>query len=118
MKILFLNKFNDRWKERYYELKKEFPEVNFVATFDPAQRPIELKDADAVVTGRLLENEIENSPNLKVIFVPFTGLNTFPMDLIKSKRITVSNTHANAPYVAEHAVALAIGFAGKGTRIS
>ncbi len=113
MKILFLNKFNDRWKERYYALKKEFPHMNFVATFDPAQRPIELKDADAVITGRLLENEIENSPNLKVIFVPFTGLNTFPTELIKSKGITVSNTHANAPYVAEHAVALALGLLGR-----
>ncbi len=113
MKILFLNKFNERWKERYYALKKEFPNLDFVATFDPAQRPIELKDADAVVTGRLLENEIQNSPNLKVIFVPFTGLNTFPMEIIKSKGITVSNTHANAPYVAEHAVSLALGLLGR-----
>ena len=75
MNILFLNKFNDYWKEKFYSLEKEFSYVNFIATFDPKERPIELTKADAVVTGRLLKEEIENSPALKVIFVPFTGLN-------------------------------------------
>jgi phosphoglycerate dehydrogenase-like enzyme len=113
MNILFLNKFNDYWKEKFLALKKEFSGVNFIATFDPRQRPIELKKADAVITGRLLREEIENSPNLKVIFVPFTGLNAFPLELIKSNGIMLSNTHANARYVAEHAVALAFGLLGR-----
>ncbi len=113
MNILFLNKFNDYWKEKFYSLKKEFPDVNFIATFDPKERPVELKKADAVITGRLLKEEIENSPNLKVIFVPFTGLNTFPLEMIKAKGIILSNTHANARYVAEHAVALAFGLLGR-----
>jgi phosphoglycerate dehydrogenase-like enzyme len=113
MNILFLNKFNERWKEKFSALKKEFPDVNFIATYDPNERPVELAKADAVVTGRLLKKEIENSPNLKVIFVPFTGLNTFPVELIKEKGIVISNTHANARYVAEHAVALALGLLGR-----
>jgi len=113
MNILFLNKFNDHWKEKFYALKKEFPAVNFIATFDPKERPVELKKADAVVTGRLLKEEIESSPNLKVIFIPFTGLNTFPLELIKSRGIILSNTHANARYVAEHAAALAFGLLGR-----
>src|SRR5258706_7343738 len=106
MNILFLNKFNDYWKDKFYSLKKEFPEINFAATFDPKERPAALTKADAVVTGRLLKEEIENSPNLKVIFVPFTGINTFPVELIKERGIIISNTHANARYVAEHADAL------------
>ncbi|HEY3251650.1 MAG TPA: hydroxyacid dehydrogenase, partial [Ignavibacteria bacterium] len=108
MNILFLNKFNDHWKEKFKRLKEEFPEVNFIATYDPKVRPEALKNADAVITGRLLKEEIENSPSLKVIFVPFTGVNTFPLDIIKDNNIIVSNTHANAPVVAEHAVALAM----------
>jgi phosphoglycerate dehydrogenase-like enzyme len=113
MNILFLNKFNDYWKEKFYLLKKEFPGVNFIATLDPKERSIELKKTDAVITGRLLKEEIENSPNIKVIFVPFTGFNTFPLELIKTKGIILSNTHANARYVAEHAVALAFGLLGR-----
>lgn len=113
MRILFLNKFNDHWKNKFYSLKKEFPEINFIATFDPNERPIELSKADAVITGRLIKDEIESSPNLKVIFVPFTGINTFPVELIKEKGIIISNTHANARYVAEHAVALVFGLLGR-----
>lgn len=113
MNILFLNKFNDYWKGKYLSLKKEFPDVEFTATFKPVERPDALKKADAVVTGRLLDKEIEELEKLKVIFVPFTGLNTFPVELIKKKNILISNTHANARYVAERAVTLALSLLGR-----
>lgn len=113
MNILFLNKFNGYWKEKYLGLKKEFPDVEFTATFNPDERPDALKKADAVVTGRLLEKEIEQAAKLKVIFVPFTGLNTFPLEIIRKKNIIISNTHANARYVAERAVTLALSLLGR-----
>jgi len=113
LNILFLNQFNDRWKEKLKQLKLDFPDVNFTATYNPDERPEGLKLADAVVVGRLSEEEIENSPNLKVIFVHFTGINNFPPDIIKQKEIILSNTHANAPVVAEHAVALALTLLGR-----
>lgn len=113
MNILFLNKFNGKWKENYEKLKKEFPQVEFTTTFDPSERPEAIKKVTAIVSGRLNAEEIEQAKNLKVIFVPFTGLNTFPLDLIRQKGIIVSNTHANAKYVAERAVALALGLLGR-----
>lgn len=113
MNILFLNKFNDRWKEKFRRLKEEFPEVEFTATFDPLERPEALKKADAVIAGRISPEEIEQASNLKVIFVPFTGLNTFPINTIKQKGIIISNTHANAKYVAERAVTLALALLGR-----
>lgn len=113
MNILFLNTFNERWKERFRQLKQEFPEVQFTASYDPKERRAALRNADAVVSGRLTKEEIENSPKLKVIFVPFTGLNTFPLEVIKEKGIELSNTHANAPIVAEHAVALCMALLGR-----
>lgn len=113
MNILFLNEFNDRWKKNLKQLKNDFPGVTFTATYDPAERPKALWLADAVVAGRLSYEEIENSPNLKVIFVHFTGFNNFPPDIIKQRKIILSNTHANAPVVAEHAVALAMTLLGR-----
>jgi phosphoglycerate dehydrogenase-like enzyme len=115
MNILFLNKFNQRWKEKFRALKEEFPQVEFTATFDPNERLDALKNADAVVVGRISPEEITQSEKLKVIFVPFTGLNNFPLDIIKQKGIIISNTHANAPYVAERAVTLALALLGRVT---
>jgi len=112
MNVLFLNKFNDYWKEKFKHLKEEFPAVHFTATYDPKERPAALKAADAVVSGRITKEEIENSPNLKVIFVPFTGINTFPIEIIRERGIVLANTHANAPVVAEHAVALCLALLG------
>jgi lactate dehydrogenase-like 2-hydroxyacid dehydrogenase len=113
MNILFLNKFNDYWEQKLVELKTEFPDAEFSSSYDPDQRPELLKKADAVICGRLSKEEIENSPNLKLIIVHYTGLNNFPLDLIKQKGIMLANTHAQAHVVAEHAVALAFALLGR-----
>jgi phosphoglycerate dehydrogenase-like enzyme len=113
MNILFLFTLDERWKQKYEDLKKEFPQVNFFNVTDPDKRAEALKDCDAVVSGRISAEEIESAKNLKVIFVPFTGLNSFLLELIKTKKIILSNTHANAPYVAERAVTLALSLLGR-----
>lgn len=113
MNILFLFGLDGRWKQKYEDLKKEFPRVNFFNVTDQEKRTNALKECDAVVSGRISAEEIEAAKNLKVIFVPFTGLNSFPLEIIKSKNIIVSNTHANAPYVAERALTLALTLLGR-----
>jgi phosphoglycerate dehydrogenase-like enzyme len=113
MNILFLFGFDEKWERKYEDLKKEFPQVSFSNVTDQEKRAEALKKCDAVVTGRLSEQEIKNAKKLKVIFVPFTGLNNFPLEIIKSKKIIISNTHANAPYVAERAVTLALSLLGR-----
>ena len=45
--------------------------------------------------------------------MPFTGLNHFPLRLIKERKILISNTHAQSKYVAEKAVALALALLGR-----
>ena len=113
MNILFLNLFNDYWKEKFRNIKNEFPNVDFTTSYDPEERPELLKKADVVICGRLTKEEIESSPNLKVIIVHFTGINNFPIDFIKQKGIILANTHAQAHVVAEHALALALILMGK-----
>ncbi len=113
MDIVFLNILSEKWKEKYSELKQEFPEVNFSNSTDPAERGNALLSADAVVTGRLTEEELSLAKNVKAIFIPFTGTNNFPLQYIKEHNIILSNTHANAKYVAERAVTLALSLLGK-----
>ncbi|MEO8513419.1 MAG: 2-hydroxyacid dehydrogenase [Ignavibacteria bacterium] len=113
MKILFLNKLSKDWEVQYNKLKEEFPEVEFTELTDQNERNNALGKADAVIAGRLTAQEIESSSKLKAVIVPFTGLNNFPIEIISRKKIKLYNTHANAPYVAEHAVALALALLGK-----
>ncbi len=113
MNILFLNQLSERWKEKLRLLKEEFPQVKFTEALNPIERLAALKIADAVVCGRISAEEILQAAQLKVIFVPFTGLNSFPLDVRKSKNLIISNTHANAKYVAERAVTLALSLLGR-----
>lgn len=113
MKILLLFEPESYWKEKLDALKLEFPEVEFTVNSKPADRIIELKTADAVICGRLSADELAESTLLKVVIVPFTGLNNFPVVELKQRNITLYNTHANAPFVAEHAIALAMALLGR-----
>lgn len=113
MKILFLSKLSADWDEHLDKLKAEFPHAEFIINDHADERLTALQNADAVISGRLTAEEIESTANLKAVIVPFTGLNNFPVDVIKEKKIKLYNTHANAPYVAEHAVALALTLLGR-----
>lgn len=113
MKILFLSKLGKDWKQYVKKLKDEFPDVEFIENQDPGNRINLLKNADAVIAGKLTTEELNNAARLKSVIVPFTGLNNIPMELINERNIKIYNTHANAPYAAEHAVALAFALLGK-----
>ena len=104
---------SEDWEPGLSNLEKEFPEVKFIINSNKDDRLSLLRTADAVITGRLTKEDIEQSQNLKIIFVPFTGLNSFPLELLKERNILISNTHANARFVAEKAVALILALLGR-----
>jgi phosphoglycerate dehydrogenase-like enzyme len=112
MKILFLFQLDEYWQKKFNDLQSEFPQHEFTNITGQEKRTDAFKTTDAVVCGRLSEDELRNSTVLKAIFVPFTGLNNFPLELIREKNLILSNTHANAKYVAEHAVMLAMALLG------
>lgn len=113
MKILLLFEPEGYWKEQLEKLRLEFPGVTFRVNSESAERMTELKSADAVICGRLTADEHAASTKLKAVIVPFTGLNNFPVEEIKKRNIALYNTHANAPFVAEHAIALAMALLGR-----
>lgn len=113
MKVVFLNRLSEHWEPGLSNLIKEFPQETFIKDSNPEDRKNLLESADAIISGRLSEDEIKSAKNLRIIFVPFTGLNGFPLKLIKERNILISNTHANAKYVAEKAVAMILALLGR-----
>jgi phosphoglycerate dehydrogenase-like enzyme len=111
--VIFFHSPSSYMAQRLNELEREFPEVKFIINPDPKDRLTLLKSAEAVVTGRLTDDELSEAKNLKIIFVPFTGLNNFPLNKLKERNISISNTHGNAKFVAEKAVALILALLGR-----
>ena len=111
MKLVFYHKLNRLWLEKIGELRKEFGHVDFITDKDRINGEIE--EADAIVAGELNADLLGRCRNVKMVFVPYSGPDALPFDQIKKRGIRVANVHGNAPYVAERAVAMALGFYGK-----
>ncbi len=109
MKIVFFDIPQKSWVEKVENLKNEFKDALLI----PNGNLEEIKDADGIVSGHISSEMISKSKNLKIIFVPWAGVNTLPWDEIKKRNIMVSNNHGNAKIVAERALALALAVTGR-----
>ena len=72
-----------------------------------------LSGVDVLLATALSDDDLESQDKLKAIFVPFTGLNKFPLMKIEEEGIYISNTHAKAHIVAERGLALTLTLMGK-----
>ena len=111
MKVVFFNKLNRLWLENIEKLRVGFNNVSFVTDRDRLDH--ELEDADALVGGEWSREALGLAKRLNIIFVPYTGINGLPLDLIRERGIRVSNIHANAAFVAERAMAMVLCSYGK-----
>lgn len=111
--ILFLNKMDDYWKNRINEIRDDFPDTEFLIPQSKEERIKYMKKSDGIVTSRFQKEDIEKSKNLKVLFIPYTGVNFFPVDKLKEQKIIISNAHGNSQYVAERALALSLSLMGR-----
>ncbi|ODN31190.1 2-hydroxyacid dehydrogenase [Fervidobacterium thailandense] len=113
MTVLFLTRMIDYFEKRIEDLRAEFPNVAFVVPKNRAEAEELLPKAEAVVTGHLTEEQVRKASKLRVIFVPWAGVNALPLDVIKQRGIIVSNNHGNGKIVAERAIALALAVMGR-----
>ena len=111
MKVVFCNKLNRAWMDNIEALGKEFPDARFVTKKEGMDGEIE--DAEAIVGGELPLHVIQRAKNLKIIFVPYAGMDAVPLDDIKARGIRIANVHVNAPFVAERCIAMALAFYGR-----
>lgn len=111
--VLFLNKINSAWLEKIAELKREFPNVRFENRMSVEKPRTLISESDIVVSGRMTHDEIMGAKKLKLIVVPFAGVNSLDWEAIRRKRVPVANCHANAASVAERALALCLSLLGR-----
>jgi phosphoglycerate dehydrogenase-like enzyme len=69
-------------------------------------------DVVAVVSMGLSAEAVKSLPSLRLVAIPMAGVNTLPVGVLRDRGIQLANAHANGMWVAERAVALALGFMG------
>lgn len=92
----------------YNEQKYSFNLIQLEDYNDP-----KIKDINGIIAGRMSNEQIDACPNLKHIYIPFTGKNGFDTEYTDAKAIKIHTSHIHARYVAERALALALSIMGK-----
>ena len=95
---------NPQWQK----LKEEYADkINVLFLMrNELEKPV--KGIEYLITTGVSEQELANLPDLKCIYAPKTGTDTFPLKQMEERGIRITISHANAFYVAEHGVALAM----------
>jgi phosphoglycerate dehydrogenase-like enzyme len=108
MKVVFLQDLNPE-TVRYFREKCPGHELVFPQTEDLEKLVAGAKDADVLVGYRLPKEVADAAPRLKAFVTGAAGVDKTVRESLKSRpEVQVGNSHANAPDVAEHALALAL----------
>lgn len=99
------------WKPEFDALSQQFPQAQFI--LPDTRRPSDVASAHAFVGGIIPPDHFVLAKQLKFVFVNFAGPDMMPLADLKKRGIRLSNTHGNARWVAERAVALALSVYGK-----
>ncbi|ERJ12012.1 2-hydroxyacid dehydrogenase [Haloplasma contractile] len=99
------------WEKELSNIKSKHQEMTI--NYGANNKDEDLSEVDILVAGRITAKELDAAKQLKAIFVPFTGVNQLPLKELKDRNISVFNSHVNAPYIAEKALALALSILGR-----
>jgi phosphoglycerate dehydrogenase-like enzyme len=99
------------WTAKLQALASEHPELELIV--DPVIARASLPRLDAILALRLEEEAYAEASSLKAVFVPFTGLNHLPSELLSSRGVRTFNVHGNAESVAQCAIAMTLAFYGR-----
>jgi len=72
-----------------------------------------ISEIEAIVAGRMSNEQLEKASKLKDIFIPFTGKNGFDLEYVEKLGINIHVSQIHSRYVAERALALALALLGK-----
>jgi len=95
------------------ELRERRLGPEFELIVDPEAARASVDRLDAILALRLEKKAYEAATSLKAVFVPFTGLNHLPTELLASRGVRAFNVHGNAESVAQCAVAMTLAFYGR-----
>jgi phosphoglycerate dehydrogenase-like enzyme/ribonuclease HI len=117
MKILILSKMvkPQVWEKAFDELNKKTKlDLEFVIPKTDERETIEkhLREVEVVIGGSFNKENLEQAKKLKLIQIPFAGVDKLDFSLYKNyPEIFICNIHANKNAVAEHVFALILALA-------
>ena len=117
MKILILSKMvkPQVWEKAFDELNKKTKlDLEFVIPKTDGRETIEkhLREVEVVIGGSFNKENLEQAKKLKLIQIPFAGVDKLDFSLYKNyPDIFICNIHANKNAVAEHVFALILALA-------
>jgi len=117
MKILVPSKMvkAQLWEKAFNELNKKAKlNLEFIIPETDKRENIKkyLTEVEVVVGGTFNKEDFEQAKKLKLIQIPFVGVDKLDFDLYRNyPNIFICNIHANKNAVAEHAFALALALA-------
>lgn len=117
MKVLVLSKMvtPQLWEKAFDELNKKAKlDIEFIIPETDERENIKkyLKVVEVVIGGSFSKEDLEKAKKLKLIQIPFAGVDKLDFSLYKNyPNIFICNIHANKNAVAEHAFALILALA-------
>ncbi|MBC8386971.1 MAG: reverse transcriptase-like protein [Actinobacteria bacterium] len=117
MKVLVLSKMvtPQLWEKVFDELNKKAKlDIEFIIPETDERENIKkyLKVVEVVIGGSFSKEDLEKAKKLKLIQIPFAGVDKLDFSLYKNyPNIFICNIHANKNAVAEHAFALILALA-------
>ncbi len=117
MKVLILSKMvkYQVWEKAFNELNKKVKlNLEFIIPEKDEGETIKkyLKEVEVVIGGTFTKEGLEQAKKLKLIQIPFAGVDKLDFSLYKNyPDIFICNIHANKNAVAEHAFALILALA-------
>lgn len=112
MNILFAGCSSKYWDKVIDKISEDTENIN-VYREERYFEPEKLKGIDTLVSYRLNEEQLKYADKLNVLFIPYAGVNHFPLSKLKALDVDVANSHANTKFVAEHAFALSLAVMGR-----
>lgn len=92
---------------------KDYVDLVIPKSFDQETLLKETVDADIWIGDRVTEAMLSQAKSLKLLQVPFAGLNNLDFELLRKYNVLVANSHSNSLSVAEFAVGLIFSIAKK-----
>ncbi|MHA1305057.1 MAG: NAD(P)-dependent oxidoreductase, partial [Candidatus Heimdallarchaeaceae archaeon] len=108
MKVLLLTKNTKEEKEEILRKLDSSAEVVFAQDLDEKERKEAIKTAEIIFGGKLSNEELELTENLKMHQTFATGVDRHNKEYYKNKGIILCNSHVHSDIIAEYAFSLLI----------
>ena len=111
--MLFLRPFNERSKNQIFNSLGKFYELIYPNFFDDNELLKYAPIADVVLGNSVSDEFLYSTKNLKLFQTPSSGVDELNIKLLIKLGVEVGNSNSHSDFVAEHAIALALGMLKK-----